>query len=283
MAYNGFQTQTMRAPQAMGGLRSFQLQSMSLRKKSTGFSPASIPSVKAWYDAQDVSKLQLDASNNVISWTPSVGLVALAVLAGTAPTWAANKFGAGLAGLEAVGAMNFGTAGDTGAPGPGQDFFMLTAFEHTPASNLDGLVRQFITQGESGVNNGGRDWYAFASAPNWQFEVSANPGGSGGLPLSSIPLSLWGITNPGSGVNSVGWRNAQVQTTFSGSSSTGSRTKLNVGQNVAGQSLIGRFADIIIAGSLTSLEQAQLEGYVAWKYGLQALLPSNHAYFLAPP
>ena len=35
--------------------------------------------------------------------------------------------------------------------------------------------------------------------------------------------------------------------------------------------------------TLTTLQRQQVEGYLAWKWGLQANLPGNHPYKLFPP
>jgi len=42
--------------------------------------------------------------------------------------------------------------------------------------------------------------------------------------------------------------------------------------------------EVLIYNSYLSTNQRQqIEGYLAWKWGLQANLPANHPYFFAPP
>ena len=40
---------------------------------------------------------------------------------------------------------------------------------------------------------------------------------------------------------------------------------------------------LVVSRTLTSLQRAQLEGYLAWKWGLQGNLPSTHPFALGPP
>ena len=40
---------------------------------------------------------------------------------------------------------------------------------------------------------------------------------------------------------------------------------------------------LLYVGEITTSQRQQLEGYLAWKWGLQANLPSGHTYYSAPP
>jgi hypothetical protein len=48
-----------------------------------------------------------------------------------------------------------------------------------------------------------------------------------------------------------------------------------------GTSQFGEF--MIFNKALSALERQQIEGYLAWKWGLQANLPATHAYSKVPP
>jgi hypothetical protein len=57
-----------------------------------------------------------------------------------------------------------------------------------------------------------------------------------------------------------------------------------VGNNSAGLQAYGQLHELIIYSTTLSLFQRQpVEGYLAWKWGLQANLPGNHPYKLFPP
>jgi hypothetical protein len=46
----------------------------------------------------------------------------------------------------------------------------------------------------------------------------------------------------------------------------------------------GNICELLIFGTaFTTNQRQQIEGYLAWKWGLQANLPANHPYFFAPP
>jgi len=51
-----------------------------------------------------------------------------------------------------------------------------------------------------------------------------------------------------------------------------------------GSRLTGQIGETLFYGStLNGLQQVQAEGYLAWKWGLQASLPSSHFYYFRPP
>jgi hypothetical protein len=61
----------------------------------------------------------------------------------------------------------------------------------------------------------------------------------------------------------------------------GSNSLIGAGAGLAVNGLIG---EIIVTSSLAFTDNRQrLEGYLAWKWGLEANLPANHPYKLLPP
>jgi hypothetical protein len=72
-------------------------------------------------------------------------------------------------------------------------------------------------------------------------------------------------------------------------SSTGNFNYVNyeIGNNFnqeSTQSYAGYIAEVIVYhSSLTTTQRQQIEGYLAWKWGLQSKLPSSHPYSLFPP
>jgi hypothetical protein len=84
-------------------------------------------------------------------------------------------------------------------------------------------------------------------------------------------------------VGIVGRRNGtQVATSSDGTSIT--TGNLRIGRRTNGNdNIIGYLGDIIVTGALTTLEVEKLEGWMAWRYGQQSLLPSGHTYKNAPP
>lgn len=72
-----------------------------------------------------------------------------------------------------------------------------------------------------------------------------------------------------------------------GSSSTGSFTNLNIGGAngaYSGQPWYGDIGEILVYNSyLADVDRQKIEGYLAWKWGIQGQLPSGHPYKNASP
>ena len=60
-------------------------------------------------------------------------------------------------------------------------------------------------------------------------------------------------------------------------------TVLQLSSSFNGRYLTGFIQEVLIYSSITSLERQQLEGYLAWKRGLQTSLPTSHPFRLFPP
>ncbi len=93
----------------------------------------------------------------------------------------------------------------------------------------------------------------------------------------------------GSRVSSTctGFVNGSAMTTTS-TTNTGSISNSNVfdvgAAAVGGNPLTGDIAEVLVGGAtLTSADRQKLEGYLAWKWGLQDNLPSDHPYKTFPP
>lgn len=70
---------------------------------------------------------------------------------------------------------------------------------------------------------------------------------------------------------------------FTTSSSSFSRTSYTLGRRV-NEYMTGNFYETLFYNTIpTTLERQQLEGYLAWKWGLQGNLPANHPYRNGPP
>ena len=58
---------------------------------------------------------------------------------------------------------------------------------------------------------------------------------------------------------------------------------LQLSSSFNGRYLTGFIQEVLIYSSITSLERQNLEGYLAWKWGLQTSLPTSHPFRLFPP
>lgn len=73
-------------------------------------------------------------------------------------------------------------------------------------------------------------------------------------------------------------------------SGTTSATAVNINQMLIGASsegvdseMYGDIAEVILTLALSLADQQRIEGYLAWKWGLEANLPANHPYKNSPP
>lgn len=103
------------------------------------------------------------------------------------------------------------------------------------------------------------------------------PGGSvlGQTLLISIVASASSTNNNVITVNGV----PQTLSTNALSSGSISASQFNVGANTSSDTQGATYGDIMVyQGELTATHRQKIEGYLAWKYGLQTSLPATHPY-----
>ena len=86
----------------------------------------------------------------------------------------------------------------------------------------------------------------------------------------------WNVFQNGSALTLLAGNNGAVSLA-NGPVSVGAYTDGTFASNLTA----GEF--IIVSGTLSTGDRQKMEGYLAWKWGLQANLPSNHPYKLSPP
>jgi hypothetical protein len=111
---------------------------------------------------------------------------------------------------------------------------------------------------------------------------------------TNVPLLLYNTFSiSGSTATATNFVNA-TQTAVATASMTAfanSYTNLSIGcavpytlQNNYNWLYNGDIAEILVyQGDLSTNQRQQIEGYLAWKWGLQSNLPANHPYVLFPP
>jgi hypothetical protein len=113
------------------------------------------------------------------------------------------------------------------------------------------------------------------NAPGLNGLVAANPSGNFGVPCILSVSSSTG--NAGIWVTG----NSQTITTNNLTPTffpTGTRN-----QYIAADQGSDFYEIIVYDGIMTSLQRQQIEGYLAWKWGIQANLPAGHPYKTAAP
>jgi len=104
--------------------------------------------------------------------------------------------------------------------------------------------------------------------------------------VDAYPLRMNSWTNTAAGVLSSWFNGNTGNTNASGSSRTSTATGFGIGFESSGSGgtpgnlrSISQFSEFLVFNSILSTAQRQqVEGYLAWKWGLQASLPSNHPF-----
>lgn len=232
------------------------------------FSPNSFGSCQLWLDAADPSTVTLSGSSVTGVRDKSLQNVTLSnasgftypnnTFNGTKPSFFVNGGGNSGAGPQRLG-VNSTLAITT-------PFTVCFVCQHVGAANYGYIL-------DSGPGGSGRP-YILDSATGPAFQTTFN---SGGL-VTTSPLVNCFIFGP----SAVVFQNGRQQFTGSGTFTTGGITVGN--RYTLNESWPGHICELTIHnGALTTLQRQQMEGYLAWKWGLQGNLPATHPYKLFPP
>lgn len=236
---------------------------------NTSFRPTSITGCALWLDAADGSTLTLTGSN-VTQWNDKSGNANNAT-ASTPPTYNTSRRTIVFNGSTQFMSLPNGTLG-TGST-TYSCFFVAST--NSPNSAQWVLVQGNTTTGQL---LGFFFWSTQALFHSWWL----NEYGFNNVTSASTNI-IAGYTYDGT-----------TRLTFAnGTSSTANvpgiakNTTANdslIGKRAAGEFLNGTVSEIIFyTGFLTTTQRQQIEGYLAWKWGLVGNLPANHPYKKWPP
>lgn len=218
-----------------------------------------------WLDAEDAASITLNGST-VSQWNDKSGNgrnVSQATAA-LQPTYSAT-------GMLGKPTLDWGTVASERvltraisgyAP---QRYFGLAEWDGpNPFTNFGGLVTHgpstgIVSNDRAMADNTGTGWFG-----SLQYHLNGDTASSTALPTISSPFLFATTFGPQTG-----------------------RTGLFVGSDIATGSLrawIGKISEIIAINFVpTTQEREIIEGYLAWKWGLEANLPTAHSYRNAPP
>ena len=251
---------------------------MSL-KETFLMSPLSVPGCLLWLDAADTSKMSLSGSN-IVSITDKSPSSLVFSASPTRPVRSSTLY-------NGFSPIQFS----------GTSFLLNSTFSYTLNSRS-----AFIVAGETtlGNNNGflsfatsGTDYnstsamaYESGNKPVNQMFQSVAAFGAGGYAISvagstATPFAVYGETF-GSGTAVLYSNGTQAATASTGqvfTNSTGLYLGARMGGGAVGNYLTGVIAEVILFNrALTISERQKIEGYLAWKWGLQGNLPSTHPF-----
>jgi hypothetical protein len=222
-----------------------------------------------WFDATDSSSITASGTN-VTAWTNK------GTSGGTNTVYTANKPSTGIVTYNSKNMLGFGTTTSASIPNIVIPSNQIFAFAVTKIKTVVDYLGFF-----NGFQSGALNWIW---SPN---EMWGGPNGisvnvsARGLPnivaQSSPSMLLWQNSAAiGNAVKVNGTSYALFDNTFYGYNTTDGRTYYMNNYNSGSQD-IGEI--LIFSTNLTSNEILGIEGYLAWKWGIQSKLPSGHAYY----
>ena len=236
----------------------------------SGWTPAALGSALAlWLDAEDAASITLNGST-VAQWNDKSGNNRHVSQATTAnqPTY-------NLTGFNSKPALDWGTAFNvrslfrTGMTGysPVRYFGVADYDGPDPFPGYHGLVTHNFTSGRDLISvapvGSGQNWDDFGSLGNSYFLNGSTTSSQVALPTISAPFVF--------------------ATDFAQNEN---RSDLFIGNDrlAAQRGWRGKISEVIAVNTLPSTADRQrLEGYLAWKWALEANLPADHPFRNSPP
>jgi hypothetical protein len=249
---------------------------------SSSFSPTSISGLQLWLDGSDATTLSLSGTT-VTQWRDKSGLGNNTTATGGTNTYTTNAIN----GLSAVLLNNSYLTGPFATSYTGTQ---VQAFAVATLTTNSGVWGRVLSLGRPGVND--------FNSTDTTFMIIRFSGGqsvgigrnssylSVGIPAYSTPFIVQSSHNGATesiGVNGTLTPSSQNTGVGSGFNITsyGIGTNTNTGDATYWAGYVGEV--IYYTGLLTTLQIQQIEGYLAWKWGLQSLLPAGHPYKNAAP
>ena len=243
----------------------------------TAFVPTSIGNCQLWLDASDTTKIGPSGGGTLTSWTDKSGTGKTVTIV-NAPSYSTTGFN------TSYPCVTFTTANSLTisitAPGT-TDIAMFAVWMCTTSSTPNPPNNSDVLSigGPASGNETAIGWNSLSTA---YVLYTYNVGGSVsptniGL---NIPLVESGIQLSGTQYVYV---NGYDPASTGGSVYNQTNTTVYIGGGSAFR-LQGQVAEVLYYNStFTTLQRQQIEGYLAWKWGLQGSLPANHPYKNSSP
>jgi len=238
------------------------------------FTPASISGIKLWLDAQVAANVILTDSR-VTGWNDKA---------------AANNFTA-----NTIGIINYAKPGINGRPALNFTTAVPTTTYLQNTMNLapTNQLSLFMVLSQTGIGAGNSEIF-YTRDDFTYFDLFSNTNSTGNLTLdarSSVERDTgFNIVNSTNNIISVvldttgsvflnGSATSVASTSFAGTSLNSS-----LSWAISGGAFKGFIGELITFPSvLNTTDRQKIEGYLAWKWGLQGSLPAGHPYKASPP
>jgi hypothetical protein len=242
------------------------------------FRPTNIANCILWLDAADVSTLNLTGST-VNTWTDKASSIPFGRKNGTGITYSNS--------LVNLASGSF-LKNNSGSVTIGQTFTFFLVASNTSGTQAAAIYLSSLASGSPGI------YVEWTTTTNYRYTYRFPVGQGGGLNVliptaAVIPLTIGTFYREVLGANyrlGMGINGSLTPTTAVDTQSgpLGACSQLAFGtnyqnDNTTDRPLTGAIAEIIVYnGELTPSQREQVEGYLAWKWGLQINLPELHPY-----
>jgi hypothetical protein len=241
------------------------------------FSPAQLSGLVLWMDPADSTTLTLSGSS-VTQWRDKSASAATFTTVNATPTYTASLIN-GRPGLDLTNASGF-----------------VSSATQTLTSSLTFamvlVVRSGIGAWGSFFTHGQRDLdfsierNSISTGTTLQFQT-ANDNAGANLTFTTDQVSLYlGTMTTGTSrfFSRFGGGTTTTATGTNSSTITTGLQTIRIGRSDAGENCNSFIGEIVYYNRvLTTFERQELEGYLAWKWGLQASLPSTHPFAKVRP
>jgi hypothetical protein len=236
------------------------------------FNPAQLSGLVLWMDPTDTTTLTLSGSS-VTQWRDKSGLGVVFNTVNTTPTYTASLIN-GLPGLDLTNASGF-ISSATQTLTNSLTFAMVLVVK----SGI-GAWGSFFTHGSRDLDIA-LERNSISTGTTLQFQT-ANDNAGANITFTTDQVSLYlGTMTTGTSrfFSRFGGGTTTTATgTNSSTISVGLKT-IRIGRSDANENCNSFIGEIVYYNRvLTTAERQELEGYLAWKWGLQTSLPSTHAY-----
>jgi len=245
----------------------------STKSRFTTKTPMNIASgLVLWLDAADASTIT-DGDGGITAWRDKSYSQKTVTLTEVTPFYSATAFTGGKP------CMTFSTSSilsvELGSEYMNQDFAMFVVWNQTSPGNAT-----VVSVGTAG-NETGLGMHATGSPPFLYnlYHYGGNESHSAKIYTIGTPVVQTGVRSSGNLTCSI---NSKVGDTVADNVGPNTSTTLYIGSGTF--PITGQVCEVLLySATLTTLQQQQIEGYLAWKWGLQGNLDSSNQYKTSAP
>ena len=255
------------------------------RTLSVDFDPRSIGSCGAWFDAADPTTIQFSSGSNLSRWLDKSGLQNhAATIAGT-PTYTANTLN-GRSVVTFTGSQNMRSPYAVATSTTPQTMIAVvrpSALNSWMTPVVIGTTASGTPPARTGITTTSYSSYGWFLGATWGGYDGAYATVASTTRTDIVVCTWYGGSNGNTSVN--GTQGADSTSTTPALHTKSAGGVLTVGAsidnatNLTWNAFKGYIAEVLVYGKALSVaERQRIEGYLAWKWGLQSQLPALHPY-----